>query len=183
MTSPTGASAATRSNLISRRYSPRLVPGTRRFLSNIHHGRPSFIRNVQRSSEARSTNANSACCGPTRCAALPIVSAKPTTAPIARQHQVIAVVDRHADGAVEIGPAAAARIGGGFVHDDACAQRRRQLHRRCEAGEARADNVDCARHQMIAYWTAIQDSRSPLTDTRVRGGAHPRAIMPCSMTR
>ena len=37
---------------------------------------------------------------------------------IARQHQMIAVVDRHADGAVEIGPAAAARIGGGFVHDD-----------------------------------------------------------------
>ena len=74
-------------------------------------------------------------------------------------------------------------LGGGFVYDDGDISRRRQLHRRCEAREARADNVDRARHQMIAYCTAIQDSRSPLTDTLVRGGAHPRAIMPCSMTR
>ncbi len=102
---------------------------------------------------------------------------------IARQHQVIAVIDRHADAAVEIRSAAATRISRGFMHDDGCTQRRRQLHRRCKARETRADNVDRARHQMIAYCTAIQDSRSPLTDTRVRGAAHPRAIMPCSMTR
>ena len=69
---------------------------------------------------------------------------------IARQHQVVAVVDGHADGAVEIGPAAAARIGGGLVHDD-IERRRRQLHRRCKARQACADNVDGASHQMIAY--------------------------------
>ena len=39
---------------------------------------------------------------------------------IARQHQVVAVVDCHADGAVEIGSAAASRISRGFVHDDGC---------------------------------------------------------------
>ena len=101
---------------------------------------------------------------------------------VARQHQVVAVVDGHPDGAVEVRPAAAARIGGGFVHDD-LRRRRRQLHRRCKARQACADNVDGSRHQMIAYWTAIQDSRSGLTLTRVRGASQPRAIMPCSMTR
>ena len=68
------------------------------------------------------------------------------------------------------------------MHDD-LRLRRRQLHRRCKAREARADNVDGSRHQMIAYCTAIQDSRNALTLTRVRGGSQPRAIMPCSMTR
>ena len=34
--------------------------------SKIHHGRPSLIRSVQRSSDARSTNGNSAAAGPTK---------------------------------------------------------------------------------------------------------------------
>ena len=133
-------------------------------------------------STARSTNGNSAAAGPDKARGAADRFRKVQHRVIARQHQMIAVVDRHADGAVEIRPAAAARIGGGLVHDD-LGLRRRQLDRRCKAREACADNVDCARHQMIAYCTAIQDSRSRLTLTRVRGGAQPRAIMPCSMTR
>ena len=80
---------------------------------------------------------------------------------IARQHQVIAVVDGHADRAVEIRAAASARIGRGLMHHD-LGGRPRQLDRRRQAGKTCADNVDRARHQMIAYCTAIQDRRSPL---------------------
>ena len=69
---------------------------------------------------------------------------------IARQHQMVAVIDRHANGAIEKRTAASAGIGGRLVHDD-LRRRPRQLHRRCKSGKTCTDNVNGAGHQMIAY--------------------------------
>ncbi len=141
MTSATGASPFAHSRRDSRRYSPRRVPGTRRLLSKIHHGRPSLIRK-RPALAGRQVDERKFRCGRTgeRDGAADRLH-KVQHRMVARQHQMVAVVDRHADGAVEIGPAAAARIGGGFVHDD-LRRRRRQLHRGCKAREACTDNVD-----------------------------------------
>ena len=60
---------------------------------------------------------------------------------IAGQQQVIAVVDRHAERSIVIGPAAAAGEGGRLVHDHASAARGKP-QRRGQAGKAGADDVN-----------------------------------------
>src|ERR1700755_1866343 len=98
---------------------------------------------------------------------------------------MIAVVDGHADGAVEVRAAAPGWISGGLCHHElrVIGVPSRQLHRCGKSGKTCPDNVDGAGHQMIAYCTAIQDRRSGLTEIRVRGGDQPRDVMPLSMTR
>ena len=76
-----------------------------------------------------------------------------------------------------IGAAATAGDGGRFVHDHGLAALR-ELDRGGKAGEAGADDVDGARHQMNAYRRMIQASRARDTLTRSRGALQPRAIMP-----
>ena len=68
---------------------------------------------------------------------------------IARQQQVIAIIDRHADAVVVVGAAAAARDSGRLMHDNGMAARR-ELDRGGQAGKAGAYDVDRARHQAIA---------------------------------
>ena len=68
---------------------------------------------------------------------------------IARQQQVIAVVDHHAELRIVIGAAAPARLSRRLVHDDALAPLA-QPNRGGEAGESGADDVDGARHQTNA---------------------------------
>ncbi len=60
---------------------------------------------------------------------------------IARQQQVIAVVDVQAQAAVEIRPAAAAGDRPGFIDDDPT-PRFDQRERRSQAGEAGSDDMD-----------------------------------------
>ena len=62
---------------------------------------------------------------------------------VARQQQMIAVVDGHADRGVVVGAAAPAGESGGLVHDDLRAARQKP-HRRGEPGEPGADDVDRA---------------------------------------
>src|SRR5215467_13981501 len=68
---------------------------------------------------------------------------------IARQQQVIAVVDRHADAVVVIGPAAATGEIGGLMHDDRLTASR-ELDSSGEAGKPGAYDVNDPRHQAIA---------------------------------
>ena len=65
---------------------------------------------------------------------------------IARQQEVIAVVDRHAERGIVIGAAAAAGERRGLVHDDAVAARG-QLQRGGQSGKAGADDVDGSVHR------------------------------------
>src|SRR3954464_8983830 len=68
---------------------------------------------------------------------------------IARQEQVIAIIDRHADAVVVVGAAAAARDSRRLMYNDGMAARR-ELDRSRQAGEAGAYDVDDPRHQAIA---------------------------------
>ena len=170
MTSATGTSAVTRSSRHSRRYSPRRVPGTRRLLSKIHHGSPSLIRSVQRSSDGeiderklRRCRSDQARGAADRFRESPAPRGCPTAPGDCRCRSSCRWCGRNRTGS--------GRPDRRWLRARRPLRlRRRQLHRRCKAREARADNVDGARHQMIAYCTAIQDSRSALTLTRVRGG-------------
>ena len=101
---------------------------------------------------------------------------------IARQHQMVAVVDGHAEDGVVIGAAASAGERRRFVHDDGFAAQR-ELDRGGKAGETGADDVDGPRHQMNAYRKMIQSSRARDTLTRSRGALHPRATMPSRIMR
>ncbi len=60
---------------------------------------------------------------------------------VARQDQVVAVVDRHAKRCVVIGAATPARLHGSFMNDDAAAVDRK-AHRGGEAREPGADHMD-----------------------------------------
>src|SRR5262245_9210424 len=68
---------------------------------------------------------------------------------IARQQQVIAIVDRHADAVVVVGAAAATGETGGLVHDDHLTARR-ELDSGSKAGKPGAYDVDDPWHQAIA---------------------------------
>ena len=69
---------------------------------------------------------------------------------IARQQQMIAVVDHHVERGIVIGAAAAAGLMGRLMHDDAVAALR-EPHGSGEAGEPGADDVDDGeRHQITA---------------------------------
>ena len=68
---------------------------------------------------------------------------------IAREQQVIAVVDHHVELRIVIGAAAPARLPGRLVHDDALAALG-EANRGGKAGEPGADDMDRARHQMNA---------------------------------
>ncbi len=68
---------------------------------------------------------------------------------VAREQQVIAVVDHHAELRIVIGAAAPAGLPGRLVHDHALGLRR-EANRGGEAGQSGADDVDGARHQTNA---------------------------------
>jgi S-adenosylmethionine synthetase len=68
---------------------------------------------------------------------------------VARQQQVVAVVDRHADGEVVIGAAAPAGLAGRLINVDAYAALD-QLHGSGKAGKPSADDMDRARHHTMA---------------------------------
>ena len=93
---------------------------------------------------------------------------------VTRQQQVIAVVNHHADRGVVIRTAASSGDIGGFVHGNGLAALR-QLDRSAEPGEAGADDVDGARHQISAKRKTIQTSRARERRTAQRGAAKPRA--------
>ena len=95
---------------------------------------------------------------------------------IARQQQMIAVVDGHAERGIVIGAAAAARERGGLVHHDLPAAFS-QRHRGGEPGEAGTDDVDGRRHSDHGV-TQHDPQAARARDTRIgwRGGAKPRAV-------
>ena len=68
---------------------------------------------------------------------------------IAREQQVIAVVDHHAELRIVIGAAAPARLPRRLMHDDALAPFA-QANRGGKAGESGAYDVDGTRHQTNA---------------------------------
>ena len=93
---------------------------------------------------------------------------------IAREQQVIAVVDHHVEYRVMIGSTAASGSAGGLVHNDPCPKGRKP-HRGGEPGESRADDVDGARHQMKAWRMMIHSSRARGRWMGRRGCDQPRA--------
>ena len=99
---------------------------------------------------------------------------------IARQQEVIAVVDRHADRRVVIRTAAAAGKSGRLVHDDVPAPRR-EPHRGRQAGETGADDMNrSAHHTRLRNTMKMSFARG--RRTRSRGGAKPRATSVSRMT-
>ncbi len=68
---------------------------------------------------------------------------------IARQQQVVAVVDLHVERRIVIGPAASAGLAGSLVDDDRLPGFAQPNGRR-QPGETGADDMDCARHQTTA---------------------------------
>ncbi len=126
--------------------------------SKIHQGRrPSLSRSVQRSPLARSTKAKFAPArGPISRSAAPMLAQIIERGAIAGQHQMIAVVDRHAERGVVIGAAAPAGL------------RRPRARRRCRArpasdrggkpGQAGADNVDGAAHRKQALQNRLRST-------------------------
>ena len=100
---------------------------------------------------------------------------------IAGQQKMIAVVDRHADRGVVIGAAAAAGEGGRLMDHDGAALRG-EPHGRGKAGEAGADNVCRSSHH-----TRLRNTIRRIFDlgkrTGARGGAKPRAISRCRISR
>ena len=126
------------------------VPGGRASRSNSQNGMtPSLMRSIQRSLVFRSVNANSAASGPVSRSAAPIVAEIRHRGVIAREQQVIAVVDHHAELRIVIGAAAPARLPGRLMHDDALAPLG-EANRGGEAGKSGTDDVDGARHQTNA---------------------------------
>ncbi len=99
---------------------------------------------------------------------------------IARQQEVIAVVDRHANRRVVIGAAAAAGERGRLVNDNLPAARR-EPYRRGQAGETGPDDVNCSAHQTRLRNT-MKMSFARGRRARSRGGAKPRATSVVRMT-
>ena len=81
--------------------------------------------------------------------AAPIVRKIAQRRMIARQQQVIAVVDHHVERRIVIGAAAPAGLAGRLVDDDRLPGFA-QPNGRGETGETGADDVECARHQTTA---------------------------------
>ncbi len=151
-------------------------PGTRRLSSKIHHGRrPSPIFSVQRLPFARSMNAKSAFGGPTSPASEPSVAHVVHRGVVARQHQVIAVVDDKVSVRVVIRARTSASLLHRLVHDDALAAPA-QADRGGKAGEPGADDMNRARHQKIAWRRMVRMRRGLETFTGSRGAFQPRLI-------
>ena len=93
--------------------------------------------------------ANSAASGPTSRSARADACAEVERRVIAREQQVIAVVDHHVELRIVIRAAAPARLARRLVHDHALAGGR-EPDRGGKAGEPGTDDMDRARHQMIA---------------------------------
>ena len=87
---------------------------------------------------------------------------------IAGQDEVVAVVDHHAQCRVMIRPAASSGLAGGLVHE-APPPALGEAHRRSEAGQTGADDVDRSRHQAKALRRMIHDSRARGTRIGRRG--------------
>ena len=100
---------------------------------------------------------------------------------IARQQQVIAIVDHHAERRIEIGAAAPARLPRRLIDDDVPLAAG-ELHGGGEAGEAGADDMDggLLRHARSSErdrgGARRAESRHFDALMRVRGGAKPRAV-------
>ena len=127
-----------------------LVPAGRAVASNSHHGMmPSLMRTIQRSPLFRSMKANSALSGPISRSAAPIDRQIAERRVIAREQQMIAIVDGDAELRVLVGAAAPARLPGLLVHDHALAAFG-EANRGGKAGKPGTDDMDRARHQMNA---------------------------------
>ncbi len=120
------------------------MSGTRRLGIKIHQGSgPSFGRKRQRSPVARSTKAKSAMLRPDEFGFGADLAQKGLRRVIARQEQMIAIVDHHAERRVEIGAATPAGLRRGLMDDNLIGMRR-EPQRRGEAGEAGADDMHLA---------------------------------------
>ena len=124
------------------KYSRNDVPGTRFFRSNSHQGirpfakiEPPALAALQiREIEDRTAWIMQR---PARSDAVEIVE----RLAIARQKKMVAVVDDEAEGGIEIGPAAAAREGRRFIHDDP-APGIDEAHSGAEPRDPGADDMD-----------------------------------------
>ncbi len=91
---------------------------------------------------------------------------------IARQHQVVAVVDHHAELGVQIGAAAAAGLGRALEHLHPLAASG-EGHGGREAREPRADHIDGSAQPSSPWRSRIQSSSAFPSFTLRRGGAQP----------
>ena len=91
---------------------------------------------------------------------------------IARQQQMIAVVDGDAKRRVEIGSATSAGERRSLMHDD-LAPRFDKAHRGAQARDSGADDMDGASAHRIPYRRSAPMRRSRLALARRRGGAKP----------
>src|SRR6185312_7703960 len=93
---------------------------------------------------------------------------------VARQQEMVAVVDGEVGRRVEIGTATAARGLRGFVkaHEPTGIG---EPHGGGKAGDSGADNVNSLLHQMKAYRKMIPSRVILLTRTGARGAANPRS--------
>ena len=102
---------------------------------------------------------------------------------IAREEQMVAVVDGHAEGGIDVGAAAPAGMLGRFMEHEIGA-RRVEPYRGGKPGEAGADDMNAAaRHQKMPWRSRIQISMGRPTRTRSRGALKPRATSPSRMRR
>jgi hypothetical protein len=92
---------------------------------------------------------------------------------VRREDEVIAVVDRHAKGAVVIRATTSPRLGCSFM-DRNFYRPGRETHGSGKAGKTGADNMDGTRHQMKARRIMIQSRRVRGTCIGRRGGDQPR---------
>ena len=161
------------------------LPGTRRQLSKVQSGRrPGPGRSVQRSPLARSMKGKAG----SRACTIELERADGAQIGqrrlVAREEEMVAVVDPAAELLIRIGAAAAAGRVGRLVEDDV-ATRLRQAHRGREPGEAGADHVGpglrC--HQSRPCRTASQSLEAVGTRTRRAGSRHASAIRRSSRRR
>ena len=101
---------------------------------------------------------------------------------IAGEQEMIAVVDHDAQCRVMIRPATSSGLAGALVHDDP-PPALGETHRRSEAGQTGADDVDRSRHQTKALRRMIHDSRTRGRRIGRRGGDHPRATRRARISR
>ena len=159
MVSAMVAPARARSSLASPRYSAQLVPGTRRSPRQNPPGQrpavgpqtPALACPKVHEVEQRFGRPGHLVLGPDGAQVVPHGA-------IARQHEMVAVVDHLAEGGVVIGAAASAGVPGGLVHHDATMPRVEREGGR-EPRQARADHMDGAGHQNRPWRSTANSSR------------------------
>ena len=134
---------------------------------------PSFGAMVQRSPVATSTKSKRALSGPASASLRADAAQIGHHRVIARQHQMVAVVDGLSQHRVEIGAAAPAGLRRAFEQHDARALLG-QRHGGGEPGQPAADDIDRA-HPNNPWRSTMPSSLGLLKETRRRGGAQPAA--------